>query len=143
TPNLGLPYIMPSQAQKHVTHNEAIRAVDALLQIGVIARDLAVPPAEPSDGDRYIVGAGSGGAWQDKDQLLAAFQDGAWTFFAPKPGWIAYVMGENRMVIHDGTSWQALPVQLAPDHFQEIEGLGIDTSFDSVNRFAVSSQASL
>lgn len=26
TPNLILPYIMPSQAQKHVTHNEAIRA---------------------------------------------------------------------------------------------------------------------
>lgn len=23
TPNLKLPYILPSQAQKHVTHNEA------------------------------------------------------------------------------------------------------------------------
>ena len=26
TANLQLPYIMPSQAQKHVTHNEAVRA---------------------------------------------------------------------------------------------------------------------
>lgn len=50
TPNLGLPYIMPSQAQKHVTHNEAIRALDALVQIAVMARDLTTPPAEPSDG---------------------------------------------------------------------------------------------
>ena len=24
TPNLSLPYIMPSQAQKHVTYNEAL-----------------------------------------------------------------------------------------------------------------------
>lgn len=29
SPNLQLPYIMPSQAQKHVTHNEALRTLDA------------------------------------------------------------------------------------------------------------------
>jgi hypothetical protein len=37
TPNLTLPYIMPSQAQKHVTHHEAIRALDALVQIAAEA----------------------------------------------------------------------------------------------------------
>jgi len=30
TPNLQLPYIAASQAQKHVTHNEALRMIDAL-----------------------------------------------------------------------------------------------------------------
>ena len=25
TPNLALPFILPSQAQKHVTHNEALQ----------------------------------------------------------------------------------------------------------------------
>jgi hypothetical protein len=34
TPNLGLPYIMAAQSQKHVTHNEAIRALDAVARIG-------------------------------------------------------------------------------------------------------------
>jgi hypothetical protein len=34
TPNLSLPYILAAQAQKHVTHNEAIRALDVLVQIG-------------------------------------------------------------------------------------------------------------
>ena len=29
TPNLQLPYLMAAQAQKHVTHNEALRALDA------------------------------------------------------------------------------------------------------------------
>ncbi len=38
--NLQLPYIMPSQAQKHVTHNEAIRTLDALVQLAVLDRDL-------------------------------------------------------------------------------------------------------
>lgn len=31
TSNLKLPYIAPSHSQKHVTHNEAIRALDALV----------------------------------------------------------------------------------------------------------------
>ncbi len=32
TPNLKLPYILPAQSQKHVTHNEALRALDAVVQ---------------------------------------------------------------------------------------------------------------
>ncbi len=54
TPNLNLPYILPAQAQKHVTHNEAIRALDALVQLCALDRDLATPPPSPADGDRYI-----------------------------------------------------------------------------------------
>ena len=52
TPNLDLPYIAAAQAQKHVTHNEAIRALDAIVQLAVLDRDLAAPPASPGDGDR-------------------------------------------------------------------------------------------
>lgn len=36
--NLQLSYIMPSQAEKHVAHNEAIRALDALVQFAVLDR---------------------------------------------------------------------------------------------------------
>lgn len=46
TPNLALPYIMAAQAQKHVTHYEAIRALDAIVQLGVVDRDLAAAPAD-------------------------------------------------------------------------------------------------
>src|SRR5690606_13620334 len=78
TPNLKLPYIAPAQAQKHVTHNEAIRALDALLHIAVEDRDLAEPPAEPAEGARYIVAEGATGDWAEQTNALAAFQDGAW-----------------------------------------------------------------
>ena len=45
TANLGLPYIMAAQAQKHVTHNEAIRSLDTLVQLSVKDRDLTTLPA--------------------------------------------------------------------------------------------------
>ena len=57
TSNLLLPYILAAQAQKHVTHNEALRKLDALVQISVVDRDLAAPPASPAEGARYIIAA--------------------------------------------------------------------------------------
>ena len=45
---LSLPYILPSQAQKHVTHNEALRLLDVMVQLAVEAFDAQVPPASPT-----------------------------------------------------------------------------------------------
>ncbi|WP_313530903.1 DUF2793 domain-containing protein, partial [Shinella sp.] len=50
TENLNLPYILPSQAQKHVTHNEAIKALDAVVQLAVTSRSVATPPPSPAAG---------------------------------------------------------------------------------------------
>jgi Protein of unknown function (DUF2793) len=48
TTHLLLPYILASQAQKHVTHNEALRLLDAMVQLSVLDRDLT--PAPPVSG---------------------------------------------------------------------------------------------
>ena len=56
--SLSMPFIQPSQAQKHVTHNEALRILDVVTQLGVAADDQTVPPTSPSDDTRYIVDAG-------------------------------------------------------------------------------------
>ena len=45
TPNLGLPFIEGSQAQKHVTHNEALRILDAAIQISVLDLTRTAPPS--------------------------------------------------------------------------------------------------
>ena len=95
--NLQLPYIMPSQAQKHVTHNEAIRSLDAIVQLSVVDRDLVSAPGAPSDGDRFLVAAAATGAWSGKDGKIAAWQDGAWAFLTPRPGWLAWVEDEERL----------------------------------------------
>ena len=62
TPNLALPYIDGGEAQPFVTHNDAVRGLDALVQLAVLDRDLAAPPGSPSDGQRWIVAASPTGA---------------------------------------------------------------------------------
>ncbi|MCP4933880.1 MAG: DUF2793 domain-containing protein [bacterium] len=140
TPNLELPYLMAAQAQKHVTHNEAIRALDAIVQLSVLDRDLTAPPATPVDGNRYIVGAASTGDWSGKDYQLTAFQDNAWMFYAPVQGWICWVADEDKLLVWDGVSWVELSGSASVNPAPLV---GINTTADSTNRLAVSSANTL
>lgn len=138
TPRLKLPYIMPSQAQTHVTHNEALRIVDALLQLAVVDRDRSEPPAGPQPGGAHIVAAPGVGAWAGHEGQIAAWQDGGWNFLAPGQGWRAFVASEARLhVFHDG-AWAPLALDL-----QNVEMAGINTLADATNRLALASPASL
>ena len=60
---LLLPYILAAQSQKHVTHNDALRILDGLVQLSVLDRDLTAPPGSPADGDRFLVASGATGDW--------------------------------------------------------------------------------
>src|SRR4051794_2895535 len=105
TPNLTLPYIIAAQAQKHVTHNETIRGLDAIVQLMVLDKDLATPPGSPSDGNRYIVAASPTGAWTGQTGKVAAWQDGVWAFYTPHAGWLAWVADESKIYVHNGSAW--------------------------------------
>lgn len=139
TPNLKLPYIMAAQSQKHVTHNEAIRALDAIVQLSVADRDLGVPPASPSEGDRYVVAAAPVGAWAGHAGNIAAWQDGAWAFYAPEEGWIAWVADEDRLVAWDGTAW----VVAGGGLINPAPLVGVNATADATNRLSVKSNAAL
>ena len=144
TPNLQLPYILAAQAQKHVTHNEAIRALDALVQLAVLDRDLAAPPVTPIDGARYIVAAGATGPWAGQALKIAAFQDLAWTFFTALEGWIAWIADEDIAVAWNGSAWIALAsggggsASVNPTPL-----VGVNATADTTNRLSVVSPASL
>ena len=43
TTNLVLPLIEAAQAQKHITHNEALTTLDAVVQLSASARDMTGP----------------------------------------------------------------------------------------------------
>jgi hypothetical protein len=105
TTNLALPYIVGNQNQKHITHNEALRMLDALVQLSVADRDLSVPPAEPEEGTRYIVTDGASGAWTGWEGCIAAYLDGAWMRFQPLAGWLAWVVDESKLLCYDGANW--------------------------------------
>ncbi len=84
---LSLPLILPAQAQKHVTHNEALRLLDVMVQLAVKSRVLSTPPASPVLGDRYIVPVAASGDWAGQAERIALYESGAWQFFAPLKGW--------------------------------------------------------
>lgn len=139
TARLKLPYILPSQAQKHVSHNEALRMLDALVQPVVESRTLVTPPASPANGDGYIVPVGATGDWAGQDNAIAAFQDGTWQFFAPVTGWLAHVIDAAERVVFTGSGWKAAADRGGPD----LDRFGINTDADVTNRLALSSEASL
>ena len=86
TPNLSLPFIMPSQAQKHVTHNEAIRQLDALSKMGAESRTQTEAPAAPANGAIYLIPADASGVWENRTNSITVFQDGAFVYLSPKEG---------------------------------------------------------
>jgi Protein of unknown function (DUF2793) len=137
--HLDLPYLEAAQAQKHITHNEALRALDALVMLTVLDRDLTAPPGSPIEGARYIVKPVGTGAFAGHNHAIAHFIDGAWTFHAPQLGWLCYVADENLFAIWNGVAWAT-----ALDSFGAVMAkLGILTSPDSTNRLAVKSDGAL
>lgn len=139
TPNLALPYITSAQAQKHVTHNEAIRALDAVVQLSVLDRDLTTPPTTPGEGDRYIVAAGASGSWAAHAGHVAAWQDGTWAFHAPKEGWIVWVADEDRLAAWDGSAWR----DAISGSLNLVPRVGINATADSTSRLTVASPSTL
>ncbi|MBK0327282.1 DUF2793 domain-containing protein [Rhodobacteraceae bacterium F11138] len=139
TTNLQLPYLLASQAQKHVTHNEAIRLLDGLVQMSVIDRDLTAPPSSPADGDRYIVGSGATGDWSGWDLSVVLYADGIWTRLAPRAGWRVWVEDEGALLVYNGATWTSL----TPAALQNMALLGIGTAADAANPFSAKLNAAL
>ncbi|HSI42267.1 MAG TPA: DUF2793 domain-containing protein [Xanthobacteraceae bacterium] len=105
TPQLALPLLAAAQAQKHVTHNEALLRLDALTQLAVLDRDRTAPPGSPAAGDRHLVASGATGAWLGQDGAIAFHDGSAWQFLAARAGWRAYVAAERLTLGHDGAGW--------------------------------------
>ncbi len=135
---LSLPLIAPAQAQKHVTHNEALAVLDALVQTGVVAFDLAAPPVGAVDGSLYVVADAPTGEWAGQADNLAFMQNGGWMFIAPQDGWRAWDSGTARLMVFSAGAW--IPLSGGTDR---VDGIGINTDWDTTNRIAVDSQAAL
>ncbi len=105
TTHLGLPFILAAQAQKHVTHNEALRLLDAMVQLSVLDRTRTTPPASPAEGDRHLVAAGATGLWAGWDLDIAFWVDGAWIRLVPRTGWLTWVAAEGLILVWTGSAW--------------------------------------
>jgi hypothetical protein len=141
TPLLALPYLAAAQAQKHVTHNEALTLLDGLVQAGVKSRGVATPPPSPAAGDRYLVAAAATDAWAGKEGQIAALMDGGWRFLTPREGWRLWVDDEDQLLVFTGSLWQETGT--TPDILQDLSLLGVNSTADATNKLTVASAASL
>ncbi|TCP42322.1 DUF2793 domain-containing protein [Rhodovulum marinum] len=108
TANLSLPFLQAAQAQKHVTVNEALVKLDALVQLCLQSVSLAEPPSVAADGQAWGVAPVASAEWAGQDGRIAISDNGGWVFATPQAGWRAWVADAATEMRHDGARW--LPV---------------------------------
>lgn len=113
SPNLDLPLVMPDQAQKHVTVNESLLRLDALVQARARSRARADEPAEPGEGDLWILPDGAHGETWSHMQAgsLASWRDGFWTEIPPRVGWRVWCETEAVDLEYGPEGWRTAPEQ--------------------------------
>jgi hypothetical protein len=139
TPRLDLPWLMPAQAQKHVTVNEALARLDMLVQASVLSRTITHQPPAPAEGEGYLLpDAPQGEMWSSQSEgVLMVFHEGVWTVIEPWAGLAVYVADEAVSLVHDGAQWKTVSDQVRT--LGELEVLGVGTQADTVNRLAIKS----
>ncbi|MEX0284849.1 MAG: peptidase G2 autoproteolytic cleavage domain-containing protein [Paracoccaceae bacterium] len=138
SPILSLPYIQPSQAQKHVTHNEALQTLDLIVQLRVEAVDLTAPPPSPVEGQAFIPAVGASGPWAGHAQQIAVWRDNGWSYLSPQPGWRAWDLAAETIRVWTGTAWEVPALDT-----NNLSGVGIGATADATNVLAASGPASL
>lgn len=105
SPRLGIPYLVESQAQKEVTHNEAINMLELLVH-PISESLLSAPPASPMEGALYLIGLNATGAWQGKDNYITEYIGGAWKYCLPVDGMRLWDKSTDRALFYRAGSWQ-------------------------------------
>lgn len=126
--HLALPFLDAAQAQKHVTVNEALARLDALVHLSVSAR-VTAPPASAIEGDRVLVGASATGAFSGQANKIAAFLAGGWSFLTPQTGWRLHIAAETLLLIFDGAAW--VDLGLTVRELPNVTRVGVGTTADA------------
>ena len=101
-----LPLLAVSQAQKEVTHNEALVLIDALIQLTVESTQ-SMPPAvtEADIGKCWLVGAAPSGLWVNKVGHIAIWTGGSWRFSDPQTGMRLWDRSIGRQSHYNAGQW--------------------------------------
>jgi hypothetical protein len=102
-----LPFIAAGQAQKEVTHNEAIALIDTLLHLSVVSMSMSAPPAGPLAGAAWIVGTSPTAEWAGHATDIASFGDGGWRFVTPVAGCLAWVADLGLFAVRTDGGWMS------------------------------------
>ena len=122
SPNLALPMLDAQQRQKHLTVNEALLRLDRLTQLSVISRSRRQVPADPQEGQAWILPADTeGDAWAGLSPgQIVVFQSAGWVSLMPRPGWSAWVEDEAALLRFADSRWTPAasgPLSRSPAEF--------------------------
>jgi hypothetical protein len=106
TARLGLPMLAAGQAQKELSHNEALQTLDFVVAAAVEEPPRTSPPSAAAVGSCYVVAASPTGAWVGKAHHLAAFTSGGWRFLPPVEGLSAYVRSTSLPALFRSGGWE-------------------------------------
>jgi len=102
----NLTEIQQGQGQKEVSHNEALRQIEAK-SVRVLSRTVTAEPGSPNEGDTYIIPSGATGTnWSGQDGNLAHYYGGSWKFYTPNEGWTLWVNDEDVPITFDSSTWK-------------------------------------
>ena len=113
TSQLGLPLVMPAQAQKHVTVNEAFVRLDAAVQMRFERTTLQAPPTDAAEGQCFLVPPGAAGEWAGVSGMIAARSNGGWVYLTPSPGWTGWDLELAKPIVF---RWSRLVAGTTGDH---------------------------
>ncbi len=106
TPRLSLPLLAAGQAQKEIYHNEALTALEVLVQPVAETLGDSSPPSSPATGASWIVGAAATGDWAGQGGAIASWTAGGWRFTSPIDGMAFWIAAEGLWAIRIAGAWE-------------------------------------
>ena len=134
TPRLCLSTLIPGQAQKETSINEALHLLDAIVAGAVEEPARADPPATPLVGTSYIVANQATGEWSGHEGAVAAFTPGGWRYVAATDGLTVLEKATGSTLRYRSGAWEQIlggPQAAIPD----VTG---GTTADAESRAAIS-----
>lgn len=138
TDRLNLPLIQSNQAQKHITHNEALRILDAFLHLTLEGLGINDPPETPVIGQNWQIGETPNGDWAPHGGKIASYDINGWQFLDPKVGMLAWVKTAQELYVFGTSGW--VRFDQPPTQMQNASQIGVGTNADPYNRLAIKSE---
>lgn len=105
TIRLALPLLAAGQAQKEVSHNEALTRIDLAAHASVIAIGTEVPPEDPEPGQCWVLGESPTGAWSGHADAIAGWTEGGWRLLEPCEGMRVWIEESEAFALFTGGGW--------------------------------------
>lgn len=101
-PNTGLTWQEANSLTTDALHNQVVDLLAVWLNCVVLAVGQAAPTGSEVEGDRYIVGTGTG-VFAGHDDELAILRGGTWQFHAPPDAGVPIIKN-----LDDGADWERI-----------------------------------